>query len=443
MASLAFALPFVLFLLGLVALLERRAQHRQSTRVAKEIEIAHERGSHVVRNQHPLIDTNTCVGCGSCVAACPEGAVLGLFHGQATLVHGSRCVGHALCAEACPVGAIRIGLGELEQCPDRPRLSESGETNIPGLFVAGELGGIALIRNAVAHGIAAIDTIAERLTHTPSPHPVVIVGAGPAGIAAALRARELGVDALVVEQEASLGGSLLHFPRRKLTLLQTFELPLFGRVRAGELEKEEVLALFERVVSRHQPTIRFATRVTGLQRRDGHFHVETTEGSLQGSFVLLALGRRGTPRKLKIPGEELPKVIYRLIDASSFGGRHALVIGGGDSAVEAAIALAQQKDTRVTLSYRRSAFNRLKARNEERLADECRRRRLEVIFSSRVCEIRPRSVSIEVENAELERRELANDDVLVFAGGVPPFGLLRDAGVAFGGNRKTRDARAI
>jgi thioredoxin reductase/Pyruvate/2-oxoacid:ferredoxin oxidoreductase delta subunit len=385
--------------------------------------------------QFPYIDPRLCIGCGACVTACPEGDVLGVVGGTATVINGMRCVGHARCEEACPVGAITVGLGDLKSRADMPQVDDWNETDTPGLFLAGEVRGLALVKNAIGQGRRVVERIAQRVQAMPPASEgtldVLIAGAGPAGLSAALAATARGLKYVVLEQEADLGGSLLHYPRRKMVLLQPVELPLHGRLDAAEYQKEHLLELMQGLVEEYGLKIRFGAKVNAVRRiQDGLFEVGTPGDMHWARSVILAVGRRGTPRKLDVPGEDLAKVMYRLIDAESYRGQRVLVVGGGDSAVEAAIGLARQPDNEVTLSYRREKLVRIKKKNEDRFAPLVAEGRIKPIFSSRVVEVLPGTVRLEVGQAV---HEIPNDFVFVFAGGEPPFAFLKHCGVRFGG----------
>ena len=433
----AFGVGLVVLLVGLAWLEQRRAeQHR--ARVLDEVQTAKDRGSHKALSQHPQIDPLQCVGCALCVKACPENGVLDVVDGTAVVVHGSRCIGHGRCAEACPVGAIQVGLGDVRDREDIPILAEAHESSVPGVFLAGELTGIALIRNAIRHGVECIDEIARRKPWTeemPGVVEVAIVGAGPAGIAASLRAIEKGLTHITLEQE-EIGGTVRHYPKQKLVMTQPVELPLYGKLKRSEYSKEELEAVFAEVLEDYPLRLHTSTRLEAIDRdRDG-FTLRTNRGVVRARNVVLALGRRGTPRKLGVPGEELAKVAYRLADAARYQGTRALVVGGGDSAVEAALALSAQPGNEVVLSYRREHFFRLKARNESRLEEAIASGRIEAMLRSEVVEIGPEVVFLKrMSDEEPETVARANDYVFVFAGGVPPYPLLHRIGVQFGGSR--------
>ncbi|MHC4847867.1 MAG: NAD(P)-binding domain-containing protein [Planctomycetota bacterium] len=430
MSSLWYGLPF-LAVLALVAFWQHLLERRRRDEVVSGIREARDLGADRPQNQHPQIEPLSCIGCAACVRACPESGVIEMVDGIAHVVRAASCVGHAVCEIACPVGALKVGLGELENRPDRPRLTSEFETTVPGIFVAGELGGLALIRNAVEAGKSVIDSIAARPRPPVDPDvvDVLIVGAGPCGMTASLRAIEHGLSWITIDQD-DLGGTVRKYPRRKLVLTQPVDLPLGERIRRREYAKEELIEFWTACMDRHGAKIRAGVRFAGVALVDGMFVAETSGGPIRCRTVLLALGRRGTPRKLGVPGEQSERVLYQLVDAATYRGERVLVVGGGDSALEAATALASQPGNQVTLSYRKADFFRAKKRNLERVREFVADGRVEVIFSSSVRAIEPGLAHVAL--ADGSERALDNDYVFVFAGGEPPYPLLAQVGVGMG-----------
>ena len=402
--------------------------------------------------QHPHIDTGNCIGCGTCTEVCPEGDVLAVFGGKAVIVNPHKCIGHGVCAEACPVGAITMVMASPSVSADLPFLTPEYETSVPNLFIVGELGGLALIKNAINQGRECIDIIARRCQglavdeSAREVYDVLIVGAGPAGITASLRAIEHRLNYVTLEQD-EIGGTVTKYPRQKLVLTRPVEFPLYGKFNKTELSKEDLLAFWHKVMARADFKARTGERVTDIRREaDEVFSVTTTKNRYRARAVVLALGRGGTPRKLGVKGEELPKVMYRLIEADHYTDKKILVVGGGDSAVEVAMGLAYQKGNQVTLSYRQETFNRIKERNAQRIEECIRKRKIQVLFESAPVEIKPDSVVLKVKG---ETQEIANDYVWVFAGGIPPNDFLKKVGIHFGmldltteGGNEQKQARA-
>ena len=404
---------------------------KRAGRVASEVLAeSQEAGLMQPASLHPIIDRSKCLGCAACIEACPEKSVLGLISGKAELITPANCIGHGACKDACPFDAIRLVIGTEERGIDIPVVSENFETNVRGVFVAGELGGMGLIRNGIEQGKQAMETIAQHVAASERSGDdildVVIIGAGPAGLSASLAAKELGLRCETLEQE-SLGGTVAHYPRGKIVMTAPVDLPLYGRVQLRETTKEALLSLWQDVISKTQVEIHYGAHVERVEKRsDGLFSVHATTRRLACRAVLLCIGRRGTPRKLGVSGEEQPKVVYRLIDPEQYQRKHVVVVGGGDSALEAAWSLAEVEGAEVTLSYRNNAFGRAKPKNREAVDRAVAEGRLRLLLNSKVAGIGNATIDIETPDGSLR---LDNDAVIVCAGGILPTDFLTSIGI--------------
>lgn len=415
---------------------------RQREEVARQIATDIQAlGDVVATSLSPSIDPNACICSGACVAACPEKGVIGLVGGKAALLNPLGCIGHGACASSCPVTAIRLVYGTKTRGVELPQLDQNFQTNQPGVYVAGELGGMGLIRNAVSQGRQVAEHIigGDRSAGGSGSGPpvrrgrgdvldVLVVGAGPAGISATLRLMQAGLRVLLVDREG-FGGTILHYPRAKVVMTGTLDLPVYGKVARRQLSKEELVGLWQELYAQTQPPFVSGELVTGIeQRADGMWSVISERGARAAANVILALGGRGSPQKLGVAGEESSKVAYRLLEPAEFAGKHVLVVGGGNSAVESALALADQGGcASVAISYRRAEFARCRAQNRERMAAAIQSGAVRALLSTEVKQIADRSLLLQDASGQLQH--LANDAVLVQIGGTPPARLLGSLGI--------------
>ncbi|HKJ43065.1 MAG TPA: NAD(P)-binding domain-containing protein, partial [Sunxiuqinia sp.] len=400
---------------------------RESRLVEEKIELAKAEGLYEPVSLHPVVNPNSCIQSGACITACPEKDILGIQNGHATTINASRCIGHGACFHACPTQAITLFIGTEKRGVELPHVNQQFETNVSGLYIAGEIGGMGLIRNAVEQGRQAVDNLAKTISKkVKADYDLIVIGAGPAGISATLSAKQHNLSVLTLEQD-SLGGTVYTFPRAKIIMTAPMELPLYGKVKLYETSKQELLELWTDVISKNKLEIRERTKVEAIQPVNGHFVLDIKGGEqLTSQKVLLAIGRRGTPRKLNVPGEESTKVAYRLLDPELIQGKKILVVGGGDSAVEAAMLLCKQNQ--VILSYRRDTFSRIKPRNKAEMDVAMDSGKVDVRFNTNLVKIEDKSIFL-TRNDNEESMEIENDLVYIFAGGELPSQFLQKAGI--------------
>jgi thioredoxin reductase len=414
------------FCIGIV-ILYLRLKKRQSLVVEGKIQKAKEEGIHEPISLHPVVSQEICIGSGACIVACPEKDILGIRDGKATIVNASECVGHGACFHACPVEAIILCIGTEKRGVELPHVSQKFETNVPGIYIAGELGGMGLIKNSVEQGKQAVENIVQSGRRSDNGVlDLVIVGAGPAGISASLTAKKNNLKFQTLEQD-TLGGTVYSFPRAKVVMTSPMSLPLYGKVKLYETSKSELLTIWEDVLNKNQIEIKENAKVELIISENEHFKVRLLTGEeLSAKNVLLAIGRRGTPRKLNVPGEDLEKVAYRLLEPELISNKNIVVVGGGDSAIESALLLADQNT--VMLSYRSAAFKRLKPKNREKINAAMEAGLVDVRFNSNLISIGKDYIELSFsENSE--KLKFKNDLVYIFAGGELPTQFLQKAGI--------------
>jgi len=416
----------ILFCL-IIVFIYLRKQRRDSKKVEAKIEKAKLEGLFEPLSLHPVIDENSCIRTGACVSACPEKDIIGIRNGKATIINGSRCIGHGACFHACPTEAIMLVIGTEKRGVDLPHINQNFETNVPGIYIAGELGGMGLIKNAVEQGKQAVDNIYKTLKKNHgATYDLIIIGAGPAGISASLQAKKNKINFLTLEQD-TLGGTVFTFPRQKIVMTSAMDLPLHGKVKLFETSKSQLLDLWNTALSNNDISIKENTKVEAISAEKDYFRIETLKGEhITAKTVLLTIGRRGTPRKLGVPGEMQEKVAYRLLEPGDIKDRDILVVGGGDSAIESALLLCDQNN--VTLSYRNDVFNRIKPKNGERIFEAASAGRINLEFNTNIVSIEKESVILDSAKTG-EKHTYKNDLVYIFAGGELPVEFLQKAGV--------------
>ncbi|MFI5370268.1 MAG: NAD(P)-binding domain-containing protein [Candidatus Eisenbacteria bacterium] len=380
---------------------------------------------------HAIVRADVCVGCGTCVAACPEPGAIQIVDKLAR-VDLDLCKGHAQCAAACPVSAIVLTRGAAVQHVEAPDLTVHFESNVPGLYVVGELGGRGLIKNAINEGKLAIEHVARvlppgaaRADGEAGAVDVAIVGSGPAGLSAALAAIQAGLTCVVLEQ-GTLSDTIQRYPRQKLLFAEPIKMPLYGDLWVADASKESLLRIWRDMIVRAKLDVRTGQRVTDVVREGSLFSVRTPDHVHRARRVVLAMGRRGSPRKLEVPGEQLDHVFYDIAEMEEFAGRRVLVVGGGDSAVESALGLANQPGTSVALSYRGLAFDRAKQRNRAKLDTAVAGNKVRLLLDSQVQEIRKGTAALSLQGRpHVEPAEV----VIVRVGGESPTPFLERAGV--------------
>lgn len=399
--------------------------HRLEQRSRAAEQYAHDYGLHEPVSLHPVVDPELCICTGNCVSACPE-HVLAVRQGQTVAVAPASCVGHGLCERSCPVEAIRLVFGSEKRGIELPRLRENFETNVPGLHIIGELGGMGLIRNAFEQARQCVDSLARGHRHNGAELDLVVVGCGPAGLAAALYARHHGLNYVVLEKE-DVGGAVRHYPRKKIVMTDSLKVPGYGRLAFKEITKEDLIGLWQDVAQKTSLAVQTGAVVDDVRRTDtGRFVVSGNRGTCEAKRVVLAIGRRGVPRKLGVPGEESPAVAYALREAEAYQNDCILIVGGGDSAIEAAVALAGQPGNRVAISYRGTAFSRVKPANRTAISEAVAAGRVAIHYSTNVTAIEPGVVRLAGES---EHFELQADRVFVFVGGTLPTDFIRRCGI--------------
>lgn len=417
----------VFLAIGGVLLYYLKSKKKKSKIVQDKITKAKELGFYEPVSLHPVVDHDICIGSGACIAACPEKDILGIMNGKAMTINASRCVGHGACFHSCPVEAITLVMGTEKRGVELPHVSQYYESNVPGIFIAGELGGMGLIKNAVEQGKQAVENIFKKYgnNNNKCDYDILIIGSGPAGIAATLTAAKNEMRYRTCEQD-TIGGTVYSFPRAKIVMTTPMDIPLHGKVKLSETSKTELISLWKGILDNNKITINENEKVLSVEKEGEIFSIKTSKGEFTSKTVLLSIGRRGSPRKLGVKGENLEKVSYRLLEPELINNQDILVVGGGDSAVENAMMLAEENNS-VTLAYRGDSFGRIKPKNLERITSYSEEGKITLKLNTNIKEIKEKTV--ELISGENEQ-EIKNDLVYIFIGGELPNKFLMDMGIS-------------
>jgi len=375
------------------------------------------------KTMFPSIIKSVCVGCGSCVSTCPEKGCLCLIDGKSTLVDPTVCYGCGECERSCPSGANRMVEYGCQRKIRAPEIDEHFESNVKGIYVIGSLAGAGLIKEAINQGRAVLNHIMRDVYPDRVPR-ILVIGAGPAGLSALLSCQKFGLPAVCLEKEQT-ANTIRNFPKRKVVMAEPVEMPLFGPLWIGQSSREKLLEVWDKILAATKAPVTTGAKIESLSKRGDEFVVTASGREYVGDIVILALGTRGVPRKLNVPGECLGKVFYGLSDAKEFTGKRVAVVGAGDAAIETALALRNQ-GCEVTLIVRGDGFPKAKAQNLEKIEAAIRGGLMRPYFNSRVLEVKPESLVVSSDGGT---SEIANDDAFVLIGGELPFDLLEKIGI--------------
>jgi thioredoxin reductase/ferredoxin len=392
------------------------------------------------------INDDRCTGCDACVAVCPTN-VLDLVENKSRVINFGDCIQCEACMWACPTEALVMHPEGTEPPTIKmPELDQYYQTAVPGQYLIGEVAGKPLIKNAANLGRGVVEHMIHNglrpgaLARSGSFAEgsdaanvtcvdVAIVGSGPGGLSAALTCIQRGLSYVLLEKDQTISSTIAHYPKGKLVMAEPYDVPNLSLLPVFDSSKEQILPIWRDMVSALGMNVKLGEAVEGVTRQgDGVFDVRTNVSSYRAQRVVLATGTRGKPRTLGVPGENLPKVNSLLDDPDDFRGLPVLVVGGGDSAVEAALALADA-GAKVVVSYRGRAFQRAQPKNKAAIESYAAQRRIKVKFQSVVEQFDDQTVTLVMQDGT--RKKYPNAAAFVLIGADPPVRWLAKLGIEF------------
>jgi len=388
------------------------------------------------------INDDRCTGCDACVAVCPTN-VLDLVNNKSRVLHFQDCIQCEACMWACPTEALVMFPEGAKPPPLKvPDIDADFQTRVPGQYLIGEVAGKPLVKNAANLGRAVVEHMLKNGLSAGSKRQaegsdakgatvvdVVIVGSGPGGLSAALTCVQRGLSYVILEKEQQIASTIARYPKGKLVMAEPYDTTNLSLLPVFDSSKEQIIPIWKDVIERTQLQVKLGEAVESVKRQEnGPFDIRTTVGAYRAQRVVLATGTRGKPRTLQVPGENMPKVANLLDDPDDYRGKSVLVIGGGDSAVEAALALADA-GAKVIISYRGKAFNRCAPKNKNAIESYAAENRLKVKLGSQVVEFEPESVILAL--ADGSQKRYPNHAAFVLIGADPPIQWLEKLGVKF------------
>jgi thioredoxin reductase/ferredoxin len=381
------------------------------------------------------INDDRCTGCDACVAVCPTN-VLDLVANKSRVLRFEDCIQCEACMFACPTEALVMFPEGAHPPPLKvPEMDENFMTAVPGQYLIGEVAGKPLVKSAANLGRAVVEHMLATgmqpgvFGDSGTEVDVAIVGSGPGGLSAALSCIQRNLTYVVLEKEQQIASTIARYPKGKLVMAEPYDTANLSLLPVFDSSKEQLIPIWQELLERVQVAVRLGESVeTVQQQRDGTFEVRSTVATYRAQRVVLSIGTRGKPRTLQVPGENLPKVFSLLEDPDEWRGRNVLVVGGGDSACEAALALADA-GAKVIISYRGKGFQRAAPKNKQAMEQYAHEGRIKAKLGSQVLAFEPDSVTIALGDGTQKR--YPNDGAFVLIGADPPVAWLEKMGIRF------------